>query len=58
MSGSGRKSQYRKTVTDQFLNHDVSLESTDEIVKVHGSRGSNIFEVWYSIIVIVSIVSS
>lgn len=45
MSGSGRKSQYRKSVTDSFLNDDYLPSETEKIVKVLGNRGDNTFEV-------------
>ena len=45
MSGSGRKSQYRKSITDNFLyDFDIPTE-LEEIVKVRANRGSNTFEV-------------
>ena len=45
MSGSGRKSQYRKSVTDSFLNDDYVPTESEKIVKVLGNRGDNTFEV-------------
>ncbi len=45
MSGSGRKSHYRKSVTDEYLNSFPEPEEGDQIVLVKGSRGTNIFEV-------------
>ena len=45
MSGSGRKSHYRKNITEKFLNSMPVPEEGEDIVKVHGSRGTNIFEV-------------
>jgi probable RNA-binding protein EIF1AD len=44
MSGSGRKSHYRKSVTDSFLNGFPEPEENDSICKVSNSRGTNIFE--------------
>ena len=45
MSGSGRKSQYRKSVTDEYLNGFPLPEDRDAIAMVKSSRGTNIFEV-------------
>ena len=45
MSGSGRKSSYRKTVTDQVLYGDPEPKDDEEIVKVKALRGSNLFQV-------------
>jgi translation initiation factor IF-1 len=47
MSGSGRKSQYRKSVTDSFLNDDYVPSEMERIVKVLGNRGDNTFEVQF-----------
>ena len=44
MSGSGRKSHYRKSVQDSFLNGFPVPEENDSICRVAGSRGSNLFE--------------
>lgn len=44
MSGSGRKSHYRKSVTEEFLNGFPLPENGDEIGLVINSRGTNIFE--------------
>jgi translation initiation factor IF-1 len=48
MSGSGRKSQYRKSVTDSFLNDNFVPSETEKIVRVLGNRGDNTFEVQLS----------
>mmetsp|Transcript_33145 Transcript_33145/g.55757 ORF Transcript_33145/g.55757 Transcript_33145/m.55757 type:complete len:164 (-) Transcript_33145:1467-1958(-) len=45
MSGSGRKSHYRKSVTESFLNEDRVPEEHEEIVTVLGNRGNSLFEV-------------
>lgn len=45
MSGSGRKSQYRKSVTTNFLNDDRVPEGNERIVEVIGNRGDNTFEI-------------
>jgi len=47
MSGAGRKTGYRKGVTDKYLN-DLPLPNEEEnefIAQISGSRGSNVFEV-------------
>ena len=45
MSGSGRKTHYRKSVTEEFLN-GLPLPGEGEVLcKTHSSRGTNIFEV-------------
>ncbi|CAE7645613.1 eif1ad [Symbiodinium microadriaticum] len=44
MSGSGRKSHYRKSVQDSFLNGFLEPEENDSICRVTGSRGTNLFE--------------
>ena len=45
MSGIKRRSNYRKSVTQSFLD-DLPLPEEDEfIAKVNHSRGGNIFEV-------------
>lgn len=48
MSGSGRKSQYRKSVTSNFLNENNIPSENEEIVLVLGNRGSNLFEIQLS----------
>ncbi len=48
MSGSGRKSQYRKSVTSNFLNENVVPTEHQSIVLVTGNRGSNLFEIQMS----------
>ena len=45
MSGSGRKSQYRKSVTTTFLNDNRIPEGNEKIVIVLGNRGDNTFEI-------------
>lgn len=45
MSGSGRKSHYRKSVTDQFLNGFPLPTENEKVVRMLNSRGTNIFEV-------------
>jgi len=48
MSGAGRKSGYRKNITDEFLNSFPEPGEGEAIVRCTGSRGSNIFEVQLS----------
>jgi len=45
MSGSGRKSQYRKQVATDFLDDSRTPEPTEKIVVVLGNRGDNTFEI-------------
>ena len=45
MSGSGRKTGYRKSVAASVLDEFPVPTAEQEIVKVIGSRGANIFEV-------------
>ena len=45
MSGSKRKSQYRKSVTTNYLHTNISLEEGDDIAKIVCSRGANLFEI-------------
>ena len=45
MSGSGRKTHYRKSVTEEFLNGLPVPEENEVVCRTHGSRGTNIFEV-------------
>jgi translation initiation factor IF-1 len=45
MSGSKRKSQYRKSVTTNYLHTNISLENGDFLAKVVCSRGANLFEI-------------
>ncbi len=45
MSGSGRKSQYRKSVATTFLDDSRTPEPTEKIVVVLGNRGDNTFEI-------------
>jgi hypothetical protein len=45
MSGSGRKTHYRKSVTEEFLNGLPVPEENEVICRNHSSRGTNIFEV-------------
>lgn len=45
MSGSGRKSGYRKAITDQVLYGSVQVDDNQSIVKVAALRGSNLFDI-------------
>ncbi|TYZ61666.1 hypothetical protein PybrP1_010665 [[Pythium] brassicae (nom. inval.)] len=45
MSGSGRKSAYRKGVTDKVLYDAPEPKENEQIVRVVGLRGGNLFEV-------------
>jgi probable RNA-binding protein EIF1AD len=45
MSGSKRKSQYRKSVTTNYLQTNITLEEGDEIARIICSRGANLFEI-------------
>ena len=45
MSGAKRKSPYRKSVTTNYLQTNISLEEGDDIAKVVCSRGANLFEI-------------
>ncbi|TDH64914.1 uncharacterized protein CCR75_000620 [Bremia lactucae] len=45
MSGSGRKSAYRKGVTKRVLYGDPEPQENQIIVRVTGMRGTNLFEV-------------
>lgn len=45
MSGSKRKSQYRKSVTTNYLHTNTTLEEGEDIAKIICSRGANLFEV-------------
>jgi probable RNA-binding protein EIF1AD len=45
MSGSKRKSQYRKSVTTNYLHTNITLEEGDYIAKIICSRGANLFEI-------------
>ena len=46
MSGSGRRSNYRKSVTNDFLNSFPELSDPNEVIaRVVGSRGTNVFEI-------------
>ncbi|RLN72124.1 hypothetical protein BBJ28_00015989 [Nothophytophthora sp. Chile5] len=45
MSGSGRKSAYRKGVTKRVLYGDPEPKANEQIVRVVALRGSNLFEV-------------
>jgi translation initiation factor IF-1 len=44
MSGSGRKSNYRKSITSAFLD-DVVPNEGEEIFRIASNRGSHIFEI-------------
>lgn len=45
MSGSGRKSQYRKSVTEKYLDSDTTPKEGEIIVLVLSNRGANLFEI-------------
>lgn len=45
MSGSGRKTTYRKGVTKRVLYGDPEPKEHEQIVRVVALRGSNLFEV-------------
>lgn len=45
MSGSKRKSQYRKSVTTNYLHTNITLDEGDDIAKIICSRGANLFEI-------------
>lgn len=45
MSGSGRKTNYRKGVTKKVLYDAPEPKENEQVVKVVGLRGSNLFEV-------------
>jgi probable RNA-binding protein EIF1AD len=47
MSGAGRKSQYRKSVTTEYEETDPvpDTENGEEIALISGTRGANIFEI-------------
>lgn len=45
MSGSKRKSQYRKSVTTNYLQTDITLDEGDDIARIICSRGANLFEI-------------
>lgn len=45
MSGSGRKTNYRKGVTSKVLYDAPEPKENEQVVKVVGLRGSNLFEV-------------
>ena len=45
MSGSKRKSQYRKSVTTNYLQTDITLNEGDDIARIICSRGANLFEI-------------
>lgn len=45
MSGSGRKTAYRKGVTDKVLYDAPEPKESEQIVRVVGLRGGNLFEV-------------
>ena len=45
MSGAKRKSPYRKSVTTNYLQTNITLEEGDDIAKVVCSRGANLFEI-------------
>jgi len=45
MSGAGRKSKFRKSVTDEFLTALPEPGEGEYVCKIAGSRGANMFEV-------------
>lgn len=46
MSGSGRKSNYRKSVVDSFLNIDkLEIPTPESIVLIKANKGASLFEV-------------
>lgn len=45
MAGVGRRTLYRKSVTDDYLNSTPEPGDNEEIVLVRAPRGSNIIEV-------------
>lgn len=45
MAGVGRRTLYRKSVTDDYLNSTPEPGENEEIVLVRAPRGSNIIEV-------------
>ena len=45
MSGAGRKSKFRKSVTDEFLTSLPEPGEGEHVCKIAGSRGSNMFEI-------------
>lgn len=45
MSGSGRKSSYRKSITDKFSTASPLPASPREVLRIRSCRGANIFEV-------------
>jgi translation initiation factor IF-1 len=48
MSGCGRKSGYRKGVTSQYSQDEVTVEENDLIGKVTVNRGGNLFDAMLS----------
>lgn len=48
MAGVGRRTLYRKSVTDEYLNSTPEPGENEEISLVQAPRGSNIIEVSYS----------
>ncbi|KAJ1415349.1 hypothetical protein B484DRAFT_297250, partial [Ochromonadaceae sp. CCMP2298] len=47
MSGAGRKSNYRKSVTTNFLTDDRTPESNEKVVLVLGNRGDGTFGIQF-----------
>lgn len=45
MAGVGRRTLYRKSVTDEYLNSTPEPGENEEIALVQAPRGSNIIEV-------------
>lgn len=46
MAGVGRRTLYRKSVTDDYLNSTPEPGENEEIALAQAPRGSNIIEVW------------
>lgn len=47
MSGSGRKTSYRKTITGEFLYGSREPKENEHIAQILGMRGSNLFEIQF-----------
>lgn len=47
MSGSGRKTSYRKTLTEEFLYGSREPSEHEHIAQILGMRGSNLFEIQF-----------
>lgn len=48
MSGVGRRTLYRKSVTEEYLNSTPEPRENEEVALVQAPRGSNIIEVRFS----------